>query len=68
MKLYVDGQANMIQEDDYDNEDEIEALDNDEYFDDPEDTGFMILDELNTNVSLSDLGVWFRFGTRDSGL
>jgi hypothetical protein len=50
MKLYVEGQANMVQEDDHYDEDydEVEAVDYDD--DDPEDTGFMVSDELNVNV------------------
>jgi hypothetical protein len=52
MKLYVDGQANMIQDADYDEDkDEVEAInETDDYDDHPEDTGFMVSDELNVNV------------------
>ena len=50
MKLYVDGQANMIQEDKYDDKDEVEAVDDNNDFNDPNDTGFMITNELNLNV------------------
>jgi transposase InsO family protein len=52
MKLYMEGQAHYVHDDDIANDDEVDAIkDKDNsYYDHPEESGFMISDELNINV------------------
>jgi hypothetical protein len=52
MKLYMNGQANLVQDDEDIEEDEADVVDEGDeiFYDHPEDSGFMISDKLNVNV------------------